>query len=1571
VTFFQTGIYQLQLSANDGVSTSTDFVTVFVDSQPSLAGANLNLVASNPGPLVDGTALTLTATLLDSAAHPIPSVAVKFDVAGANAQSAYAATNASGVAQYTYAGANVGTDVVTATALGAGGTPTNTLPGIEWLPAPPSGPAVVTQGWIGSPTHQSTVTGQVPITIGSGVTLTSGTVTYWPMSAPEQVHTLATGVTGGPGTTVATLDTTLLSNGMYVVQLDATNDSGQEQVSAVAVTASGDYKPGRVVVDVTDMTIPLPGMPVTVGRRYDSLEKDNVGDFGHGWSLTVGHPKLEVDPAHNVTMTMPDGRRVTYYFQPTPASASIVFSWLYTPQYVPELGTYGSLTSDGCSLLVQSGGQVVCFLDSSLDYAPTTYTYTDPYGRVYVMDADGTLKSITDRRQNSLTFAANGIVSNSGVSVKFVRDSQGRITKVTSPPIDGSTGSLVYTYDYNAPGDLTTAHLPTGSSGPATVQYAYSADHRLLTTKDANGNFARTSTYDAAGRLATDTDAAGNVTSYAYDLLAHLTTTTNPDQGTVAETFDERGLLLKEVDPLGRTTEHTYDAHRNELTRKNPLGDVMTFTYDDLGDTASTTNARGETTRATYNELARQLTNTDPTGHTISFEYDSTLTVPTRFGDEIATLGTFTSSEHGQPLTVTDPAGNTVLLTYDPYGNRTSRTDRLGRTTQYGYDGVGRQISMTEPRGGVTTYRYDLRGMTVGKTIPTQVPGHQSFSSTFDANNNLIHEESDDGRPKDYAYDALNHLTKVKVDATSSVAYTRDFRGNALTMIDESGRTTTYEYDKAGQLTKTTFPDGTVTSRTYDALGRLIALTDERGGTTSYEYEAGCACDKRVTKITDPLGRSTTTAFDAAGRRTSVTDAAGRVTSYEYNARGQVTKTTYPDGTFTLDGYDTLGRRTSRTDQMGSVTQFGYDAENQLTSVTDSLSNVTQYAYDGNGNLVSVTDGNGHKTTYGYDLVNRKTTRTLPLGMAERFVYNLFGDVTSHVDFRGKTTATAYDARGRLLTKVPDPSLGEPTVTFTYNPTGTRASMVDTSGTTTYAYDDRDRLLSKATQAGTLTYTHDPVGNLATIRSSNANGTSVDYAWDAANQLVSVTDNRVGGVTTLAYTATGRPNTLTQPNGVNAAYVYDARDQATSLSWSQGTNPAAFASWSYSFNERGQRLTSLDATGRQAAYAYDAAARLISETITGAGVGNGALSYTLDSTGNRLTRTSTLSALGAQSFTYDANDQSTTDGYDTNGNTTSSDGHAYKYDFENRLVSKDNGAVTVVYDGDGNRVAKTVGGVTTKYLIDDLNPTGFLQVLEEISGGSVQVAYTYGTNVLSQTRGSGAATSYYGYDAHGNVTFLTDSTGAVTDEYNYDAWGNVVSKTGATVNSRLYTGEELDPDLGLVNLRARQYRPGTGRFLSLDPLDLSTNTEPADMKFGSAIASIKDPYMGNTMNLIAADRSRWGGRVLDPLNWNRYVYANAKPVDLVDPSGRDEMLEEMALMVNTMTVTMHLIEVLLHEEESVTQHRRTEVAMACSFAFDGAELILTWAKLNPWVALGSATLNFFCMMAALLANGME
>ncbi len=66
-------------------------------------------------------------------------------------------------------------------------------------------------------------------------------------------------------------------------------------------------------------------------------------------------------------------------------------------------------------------------------------------------------------------------------------------------------------------------------------------------------------------------------------------------------------------------------------------------------------------------------------------------------------------------------------------------------------------------------------------------------------------------------------------------------------------------------------------------------------------------------------------------------------------------------------------------------------------------------------------------------------------------------------DFNGKTTTFQYDLLNRLLSKTPDPTLNQSTISFTYYPTGTRQTMLDATGTTNYTYDNRDRLKIKAT----------------------------------------------------------------------------------------------------------------------------------------------------------------------------------------------------------------------------------------------------------------------------------------------------------------------------------------------------------------------------------------------------------------------------------------------------------------------------------------------------------------------------
>jgi YD repeat-containing protein len=140
-------------------------------------------------------------------------------------------------------------------------------------------------------------------------------------------------------------------------------------------------------------------------------------------------------------------------------------------------------------------------------------------------------------------------------------------------------------------------------------------------------------------------------------------------------------------------------------------------------------------------------------------------------------------------------------------------------------------------------------------------------------------------------------------------------------------------------------------------------------------------------------------------------------------------------------------------------------------------------------------------------------------------------------------------------------------------------------------------------------------------------------------------------------------------------------------------NSGPIASYAYTLDPAGHRTKVTELSGRTVQYGYDSLYRLTSETISGAASQNGAISYVYDPVGNRKSMSSTVPAVPAGTFFYDANDRSGTDIYDADGNTTGSGGLNYVYDFENHLVQQ--GGASFVYDGDGNRVQKIVAATLT------------------------------------------------------------------------------------------------------------------------------------------------------------------------------------------------------------------------------------------------------------------------------------
>jgi len=193
---------------------------------------------------------------------------------------------------------------------------------VPWtVPTGGGGGTFVPQGWIGSPLIGAVVQGQVPITVASGITLTSGVLEYWPTSNPSAVTVLNSNTTGTG--TIGTFDGTLLPSGGYTIQLTATSSTGATQISLTAVTVTGEYKPGRERVTVTDFKVPLAGIPISISRTYDSLARSTVSDFGNGWSLAVG-VNLTVDAFDNVTFNF-NNQAVTFNF--VPQAQNGLFPW--------------------------------------------------------------------------------------------------------------------------------------------------------------------------------------------------------------------------------------------------------------------------------------------------------------------------------------------------------------------------------------------------------------------------------------------------------------------------------------------------------------------------------------------------------------------------------------------------------------------------------------------------------------------------------------------------------------------------------------------------------------------------------------------------------------------------------------------------------------------------------------------------------------------------------------------------------------------------------------------------------------------------------------------------------------------------------------------------------------------------------------------------------------------------------------------------------------------------------------------------------------------------------------------
>lgn len=876
-------------------------------------------------------------------------------------------------------------------------------------------------------------------------------------------------------------------------------------------------------------------------------------------------------------------------------------------------------------------------------------------------------------------------------------------------------------------------------------------------------------------------------------------------------------------------------AHRCLTSIKDRNGNEIQLSYTGNRLTTVSDVSGRNLTLVWQNDALQSITDTNTTpNRTYKYEYDdekNLISVENPIGDKRF----YNYSLANRMVSVIDERALETLIIYSEVGAVTRISSCISEM-RFSFVAASRETFVTQTANGVdqlTTYRFDEAG-----NLIQQVGNCCGFNTT-------------------YEYDEDKNISKV---------------------IDANGAEYTFIYDDKGNLLSETDPLGNSVAYTYHTEFSFVeTITDKRGNETTFTYDN----DGNLTQLQKPAGITELFTYDANGNLTSYTDGTNNLTTLTYDNNGQVTKVTYPTGTETI-GYDNVGNMSIYTDANQNSVAFTYDALDRIISATDDLGNTQTYDFDPLGNITTLTDANSHTQQHSYDFLNRLTQVQIPVA-TYNYDYDQAGNLTAVKDGNNHSSQYEYDDRNLLIAETD----AEDKVTrYEYDGNGNLTLRTDANGKTTqYTYDALNRLGSKTYDGNTDTYTYDENGNMT--QSAN-NNITIDYGYDAANRLISKTmvewnktisytydaaDNRTsmtdpdGGVTNYTYDNLNRLTQLQNPSGQITGFIYDDANRLTRQNNGNGTytlhtyddadrvlsifhhrsNASIISGFTYTYDNKGNRLTTNEHGVGMHTYTYDASDRLLSVNYPDGQTE----SFTYDAAGNR---TQSIRNGVTTNYTYDSADRLINAGeatytFDDNGNMTQktdSEGTTtYQYDGEDRIISvslPNEDVVVFSYDPFGNRLVSNSDGLDTKYVLDGVNT-----LVELDDGNATQTRYTalfdYDSWINMEKNG---ASFQYHPDAIGSIRNLTNQSEDVENYYNYYAFGEVAATVESFHNSIQFSGRELNNKTELYYSRARYYNYKFGRFLT------------------------KDLYKGN---------------LYSPLSTNRFNYVQSNPINYIDPSG--------------------------------------------------------------------------------------
>ncbi|MFJ6405457.1 putative T7SS-secreted protein [Streptomyces hydrogenans] len=483
---------------------------------------------------------------------------------------------------------------------------------------------------------------------------------------------------------------------------------------------------------------------------------------------------------------------------------------------------------------------------------------TDPAGATtrYAYDGRGRLTTVTDALGATTTVRCDAaglpvaVTDPAGGTTFLERDALGRIARTVDPVghvtrvdldedgnlvrrtgPDGATESWTHDGEGNplshtGPAgatsrfDYTHFDLLTTRTGPDGTRHTFEHDAELRLTRVTGPQGAWSYTYDAAGRLASETDFDGRTLTYAHDAAGQRTSRTDALGRTVTYTYDQLGRTVRK-DAAGRVTTYAYDRADRLLNVTGPDSEIV-YAYDRRGR-VKTELVDGRAMNYAYDTLGRRARRVTPTGAVTEYGYDAAGRVGrmTSGGREVtfahdaagreierAFGGSLTLSsawdEAGrmcaQLLTAGDRPLNHRRYTHRADGYLTSVTDGLSGSRTFDLDASGR-VGAVHAEGWTEEYAYDEAGNQTAASWPESHPGHDATG------------------PRSYTGTSLTRAGGVRFeyDALGRVTLRR------RTRLSRKPDTWRYEWDAEDRLASVVTPDGTRWRYRYDPLGRRTA----------------------------------------------------------------------------------------------------------------------------------------------------------------------------------------------------------------------------------------------------------------------------------------------------------------------------------------------------------------------------------------------------------------------------------------------------------------------------------------------------------------------------------------------------------------------------------------------------------------------------------------------------------------------------------------------------------------------------------------------------------------------------